>query len=622
MITVVIIAQNEALHLKELLPLLVWADRRIVVDDNSIDDTANVCQLNQTEIVRHALEDDFAAQRNFALGLVKSGWVLFVDADERLSQELVNRVQEVAKENKDCGYQIQRVDYFLGRQLRFGETKDVWLTRLARVDAGRWQGKVHEVWDIPQTERISGTLRHYSHDSAIQLFKSVEKYARIRAKELFDNQQYLSVWELATYPLGKFIQNYIFRLGCLDGRAGLLMAVAMSWHSFLVRWWLWDMPWLQRSFSIIVLRYLILLPVLLLPFGQLLRGNLGGGGGILVSEVCMGLAIGWGLLSGMRIKKRERLLYLKQMIIFSIILGLSYGMSVWQGGTWRAGLYWLRWLLYVGYFWLWWSNLNELKVSVSGLLRYVGYGLLFGGVLQYLIMPDMRWLHWFGWDDHYFRMIGLLFDPNYFGLMMVLLGWWVYQKEQGKIKWVALIAMIAALLATYSRTSYVITGLLVGWALLQRRRFVMGLIGVMAVGVFLYLLPKPGGEGVNLLRTFSVTARMQSWQTAWQVGWNHPLFGIGFNQYPRLLTPNPLVQEYHPTAPDSTWLYLWATTGLLGVTAFVWMIWGWWKDGSGLVRGSLVAILLHSVMNNSFFYPWVLLWLWLLLLEQKKQKLS
>ena len=141
----------------------------------------------------------------------------------------------------------------------------------------------------------------------------------------------------------------------------------------------------------------------------------------------------------------------------------------------------------------------------------------------------------------------------------------------------------------------------------------------LAAGV-LFLLPKPGGEGVNLLRTFSIAARTQSWRTAWQAGWTHPLFGIGFNQYPQLLVPNEMVQNYHPSAPDSTWLYLWTTTGVAGVLAFGWMILGWWKNASELVRGSLAAILLHSVMNNSFFYPWTLLWLMLLLIEMEQDR--
>ncbi len=618
MITVVIIAHNEARHLEELLPSLMWADRRLVIDDDSTDDTSEVCRKNNTERVNRSLHGDFAAQRNYALRSIKSGWVLFIDADERIDKELMESVQCAVLGQKNFGYQIRRIDHFLGKQLRFGETKNVWITRLGRVDSGVWQGKVHEVWDIAKTDKLPGTLSHYSHASVIQLFKSVNKYAKIRAKEQYDQAKYWSAWEQVAYPLAKFVQNFIMRLGFVDGWQGLLMATAMSWHSFLVRWYLWDTPWHKRSLRVTVLRYLLVLPLLLLPLGQLLRGNLNGGGGILVPEIFMALAILWGVLcSTYKIKLPS---YFSQMITFSILLGFSYVISVWQGGSIRAGLYWLRWLIYVGYFSLWWDSVNSwLKVSVSGLIRYVGYGLLLGGITQYILMPDMRWLHWFGWDDHYYRMIGLLFDPNYLGLLMILFGWWVYQKEQGTLKWMTLAIVGVALLATYSRTSYLIAGLLAGWTVIRRRQFGTSMIGIIMMVVVLFFLPKPGGEGINLLRTFSFNARLQSWQTAWETGRQHPLLGIGFNQYPQLLVPNSMVQNYHPSAPDSSWLYLWATTGVMGVVAFGWMLWGWWKDGSGLVKGSLVAILLHSVMNNSFFYPWVLLWLWLLLLEEGKR---
>ena len=134
---------------------------------------------------------------------------------------------------------LKRQDKFLGKQLEHGETAAVRLLRLARKDAGDWQGKVHEAWEIKgKIGILSKPLLHERHLSLSEFIGRLNKYAKLRAKELYQGEIRESYGRLLVNPVGKFYHNYFWRLGFLDGWPGLVMAWLMSWHSLLVRLWL------------------------------------------------------------------------------------------------------------------------------------------------------------------------------------------------------------------------------------------------------------------------------------------------------------------------------------------------------------------------------------------------
>jgi hypothetical protein len=114
------------------------------------------------------------------------------------------------------------------------------LLRLARKDSGMWQGKVHEEWIVEGvTDTFENYLIHYPHQTVSEFLTEINLYTTIRAKELFEAQEKASILKIVVYPKAKFVQNYFFRLGFLDGIEGLVQAILMSFHSFLVRAKLW-----------------------------------------------------------------------------------------------------------------------------------------------------------------------------------------------------------------------------------------------------------------------------------------------------------------------------------------------------------------------------------------------
>ena len=191
---------------------------------------------------------DFSEVRNRALDRAKEEWVMFLDSDEEVSNELKEEIKAFINKNYNnyknyniSGIYLKRWDRFLGRWLEYGETANVSLLRLARKDAGHWIRPVHEVWKIKgETGEFKNPLLHYSHDSVEEMVEKIDIYSGIEAeyrskKQVNRLSGYQVITEMILFPVGKFIQNYILRLGFLDGMAGLIHAGMMSFHSFLVR---------------------------------------------------------------------------------------------------------------------------------------------------------------------------------------------------------------------------------------------------------------------------------------------------------------------------------------------------------------------------------------------------
>lgn len=183
------------------------------------------------------LDDDFAAQRNFGLSKARGEWVLFVDSDETVPKELVEEINRVTGRQSDiAGYYVRRRDVMWGRELKHGETANVRLLRLARKDAGKWVRPVHEVWDIKgKTETLVHPLLHSPHPDVAQFIEEINRYSTLNAKHLYDQGVRSSLLPIMLYPGLKFFVNYVWRLGFLDGTGGAIVAILMSFHSFLTR---------------------------------------------------------------------------------------------------------------------------------------------------------------------------------------------------------------------------------------------------------------------------------------------------------------------------------------------------------------------------------------------------
>ncbi len=257
-------------------------------------------------------------------------------------------------------------------------------------------------------------------------------------------------------------------------------------------------------------------------------------------------------------------------------------------------------------------NLRKILLALGIITVLVSLG-------QYLLYPDIRSLQVAQWDPHYYRVVGSWLDPGFTGIILVFILIYLTVKPVANkfFHWLTWSGAYLALALTYSRSSYLAFVIGMAWIAWKAKgwKFLLLMIGLLTVTIL--LLPRaPDGEGVKLERTNSIWARMENWGQAVTIWKDHPLIGVGFNTYRYAQRDygflNDKWQVTHAGAgADSSLLLVAATTGILGLGAYLW----YWKrlvqmgSQSVVLGASLAALIIHSFFLNSLFYPAVLVWI-------------
>lgn len=238
-ITAVVLTKNEAKNVSACLSTLSFCDEIIVIDDYSTDATVSIAKKLGATVFLRNLGNDFAGQRNFGLSKASKKWVLFIDADEKVSPELKAEI-EMADERAYNGFIFKRQDILWGKPLNHGETARVRLLRLAKVGAGKWRRQVHETWNVNGgLASFKHPLLHYPHQNLTEFLDEVNWMSTIHAEANRSEKKNSSLGKIILWPIGKFIYNYFILLGLLDGTRGFIVAAMMSLHSFLAWGKLW-----------------------------------------------------------------------------------------------------------------------------------------------------------------------------------------------------------------------------------------------------------------------------------------------------------------------------------------------------------------------------------------------
>lgn len=235
-VTTAIISKSEKLN-KRVLNSANFSEEIIVIVDSL---TKRPKKIGKIVYYYRSLGKDFASQRNFALKNSHNDWVLFVDDDEYISSELAREIQQMDQNPKFSGFVIRRIDVCFHQALLYGETGNTRLLRLAKRTAGKFKRPVHETWKIKGgVGELSSPLYHIKDNFAGGFIDRMSCYSGIDADVLTKENKPFSFWRLFLNPKGKFIQNYIIRLGFLDGTVGLFLAYLMSVQSLTARVFQW-----------------------------------------------------------------------------------------------------------------------------------------------------------------------------------------------------------------------------------------------------------------------------------------------------------------------------------------------------------------------------------------------
>jgi glycosyltransferase involved in cell wall biosynthesis len=238
-LTVLIVAKNEGHNLADCLAAAGWAFERVVVVDAASRDATLDIARQHADIVAVRAFDDFASQRNFALGLASGDWVLSVDADERVTSSLAAEIDRVMADPliPYQGFRVPIRSLILGREFGFSGTQHDQPLRLFRRDSGHWTGLVHETVDLKgRCGWLQNALLHHTI-STVQIFlNKLDHYTTLEAVGLAESQRRFRVSDLALRPLWTFLKLYFFKQGFRDGLEGLMFC-ALSGVSVAVRAW-------------------------------------------------------------------------------------------------------------------------------------------------------------------------------------------------------------------------------------------------------------------------------------------------------------------------------------------------------------------------------------------------
>ncbi len=240
-VTAVIPTLNESAQIVAAIEALGWAERVIVVDGGSTDDTvaraksAGACVLTLSG-------STIGSQRNVGIEMARTRWVLAIDADERVDSTLRNeiaRVVDLADGPPAYGFHFR--NEYLGRELKHGPWGRDWHVRLFVRDLRYSTTKVHEGLEVQGTVgHLDGAVIHRPYRDIAHHAAKIMKYARWGADDLRAKGRRPSVWALATRPAWRFVRDYFLYSGWRDGIQGFIAAVLSAFASFMKYAFLFD----------------------------------------------------------------------------------------------------------------------------------------------------------------------------------------------------------------------------------------------------------------------------------------------------------------------------------------------------------------------------------------------
>jgi glycosyltransferase involved in cell wall biosynthesis len=234
-ISATIVTLNEERNIARAIESLRCVDEVIVVDSGSADQTREIALRLGARVIEEPWRG-YAGQKNFAAGRAENEWILSIDADESLTEELQAEILELKKnEARFDGYSFPRLAQYLGRWIHHsGWYPDRKLRLYDRVK-GEWVGDyVHESVHVDGTTgELKGNLLHFTCASLSEHLRTLDRYTSLAAQGLAARNTPVPMRRLAVDPFWAFFRTYVLQRGFLDGRQGLAIAWMAAVYTFL-----------------------------------------------------------------------------------------------------------------------------------------------------------------------------------------------------------------------------------------------------------------------------------------------------------------------------------------------------------------------------------------------------
>lgn len=227
-ISVVIITKDEAENIERCISALsTLTDDIIVVDSGSADGTQQIATQMGARVYPHSW-DGYGANKNFGASQTKYDWILSVDADEVLDNDLIAFIQELELDPK-CLYYVNVLTSYCGKWIKHCGWHPLWRARLFYKYDHQWnENLIHEeLTSLPDKKkvRLAGNILHYSYPNREKYESKVDHYAKLKAEGWVKNKKRPSWLKKQFGPIFRFVRTYFLKLGFLDGKAGWEISV-------------------------------------------------------------------------------------------------------------------------------------------------------------------------------------------------------------------------------------------------------------------------------------------------------------------------------------------------------------------------------------------------------------
>jgi glycosyltransferase involved in cell wall biosynthesis len=240
-LSVTVITKNEAKNIEACLRSVLFADQVVVLDSGSMDDTVRIARSLGAEVSINLDWQGFGVQKNRALALANSDWVLSLDADERLSPELQAEIRAVLDSPAFDAYSFPRLSSYCGQYMHYSGWYPDRVTRLFRRQSAQFSDDlVHErIVTSSLVGKLQSQLLHESYRSFEAVLDKTNRYSSAGAQSLLNKGKTASLGTALGHGLWAFFRTYFLRLGVLDGRMGLVLAISIAestYYRYLKLW--------------------------------------------------------------------------------------------------------------------------------------------------------------------------------------------------------------------------------------------------------------------------------------------------------------------------------------------------------------------------------------------------
>lgn len=222
-LAVIILTRNEEHNIIDVIKnVRQCTDEILIVDSGSTDKTVELAKENGAKVFFRAWTNDFSAQRNFALDKTSADWVLYIDADERLTAKTVEHIKKIlAQDELNFQYKVKRKVTSFGVTFNHGVLKPDYILRMFPREKVQWVGKVHEHPDCNcEVKILDGYLEHYTYPSLESWEKKIQLYSTLWAEGSFQQGKRTSRAGAFLHASAAFFKMFFLKAGFLDGWFG------------------------------------------------------------------------------------------------------------------------------------------------------------------------------------------------------------------------------------------------------------------------------------------------------------------------------------------------------------------------------------------------------------------